>query len=80
MSSGCHQNPYWTGLVAPVYDRRAQQYRPAGAALEQEIRRLHATGLSALDVATALRLAPDHVHNVIAEGTAMRSAPRKVSA
>ena len=77
MSSACHQSAYWTTLVAGAYDRRAQQYRPAGAPLETEIRRLSESGLTAFDIATALRLAPDYVLNVLAEPRAISVAARR---
>ncbi len=77
MSSTCHQSAYWSTLVAGAYDRRAQQYRPAGAGLESEIRRLSECGLMPLDIATALRLAPDYVLNVLTEPRAISAAARR---
>jgi len=54
-------------MIAASYDQRAAQHRPQGAQLEAEIRRLHASGLTAQDIATALRLQLDQVINVLAE-------------
>jgi hypothetical protein len=48
------------------YNARASQHRPDDpAALAVEIRRLHADGLTARDIAEALRLAPDVVINIL---------------
>jgi hypothetical protein len=54
-------------MIAASYDQRAAQHRPQGAQLEAEIRRLHAAGLTARDIAVALRLQLDLVVNVLAE-------------
>ena len=44
----------------------AEMHRPTDPmALAAEIRRLHASGLTARDIATALRLAPDSVINLL---------------
>jgi hypothetical protein len=49
------------------YERRAQAHRPSDqAALAGEIKRLHRTGLRALDIAQSLRLNLDVVINVLA--------------
>lgn len=50
------------------YVERAQRHRPDVEGLMAEARRLHASGLSARDVATALRLSPDTVINWLARG------------
>jgi hypothetical protein len=48
------------------YNTMANQHRPDDpAALATEIRRMHADGLTARDIAEALRLAPDMVINVL---------------
>lgn len=50
------------------YVDRAQQHRPTDAAvLAAEVRRLHGTELRPLDIATALRLAPDAVLNILSD-------------
>jgi hypothetical protein len=49
-----------------AYNARASQHRPDDpAALATEIRRMHADGLTARDIAEALRLAPDVVINIL---------------
>jgi hypothetical protein len=49
-----------------AYNTMANQHRPDDpAALAVEIRRLHADGLTARDIAEALRLAPDVVINIL---------------
>lgn len=45
------------------YRRRAETNRPDVEGLKEEALRLHASGLSARDVAAALRLSPDTVVN-----------------
>jgi hypothetical protein len=48
------------------YNARANQHRPdAPAALATEIRRMHADGLTARDIAEALRLAPDNIITIL---------------
>jgi hypothetical protein len=47
------------------YDSLANQHRPTDpASLAAEIRRMHESGLTARDIAEALRLAPDVVINI----------------
>lgn len=54
------------GRDATEYNRRANTYRPrSAAAMAAEVIRLRRTGLSVMDVAQALRLAPDSVANII---------------
>lgn len=49
-----------------AYDTRANQHRPTEPALlAAEIRRLHADGLSARDISTALRLSHDMVITIL---------------
>jgi hypothetical protein len=49
------------------YRRLADLHRPRDpSAIATEVRRLHATGLTAQDIAAALRLAPDHVLTLLA--------------
>jgi hypothetical protein len=54
-------------IGGPVdYARLAQLHKPSDpAAIEREVRRLHAEGLTARDIAVALRLAPDVVINML---------------
>jgi hypothetical protein len=48
------------------YNARASQHRPDDpAALATEIRRMHESGLTARDIAEALRLAHDVVINIL---------------
>jgi hypothetical protein len=56
-------------LTASAYTALAEQNRPAEPmALEAEVRRLHTTGLTARDIAVALRLPPDRVLNMLGVG------------
>jgi hypothetical protein len=53
-------------LDMSAYAQLADLNRPTDPiALATEIRRLHASGLTARDIATALRLAPDVVINLL---------------
>jgi hypothetical protein len=53
-------------VTAADYNARASQHRPDDpAALATEIRRMHESGLTARDIAEALRLAHDIVINVL---------------
>jgi hypothetical protein len=48
------------------YAALAALHRPKDPeALAAEVRRLHATGLTARDIATALRIAPDQVRTIL---------------
>lgn len=54
-------------LSGRSYDARAQRHRPTDPAeLAAEVRRLNRSGLSPLDIATALRLDLAAVRNVLA--------------
>jgi len=49
-----------------AYDIAANQYRPSDpAAIAFEVRRMHQSGLTARDISTALRLAPDVVITIL---------------
>ena len=62
-------------LDMTAYAQLAQLHRPTDpAALAAEIRRLHRSGLSARDIAAALRLAPDAVINTL--GAPKAETPR----
>jgi hypothetical protein len=62
-------------LDMAAYAQLAQLHRPTDPlALAAEIRRLHRSGLTAQDIATALRLAPDTVVNTL--GASIQEAPR----
>jgi hypothetical protein len=53
-------------LDMSAYAQLAEMHRPTDPiALAAEIRRLHESGLTARDIATALRLAPDVVINML---------------
>jgi hypothetical protein len=53
-------------LTVSAYASLAQLHRPSEPeALATEIRRLHKTGLTARDIATALRMSPDRVINIL---------------
>jgi hypothetical protein len=57
----CHAGDSAT-MRATTYDLAANRYRPTDSAqLAAEIQRLHENGLTARDIAAALRLAPDVV-------------------
>jgi hypothetical protein len=53
-------------VTGAAYDLAANRYRPSDrAAIEAEIRRMHADGLTARDISTALRLPPDTVITIL---------------
>jgi len=53
-------------LGMSAYAQLAQLHRPTDpAALAAEIRRLHSSGLTARDIAVALRLEPDAVNSTL---------------
>ena len=55
------------GLTGTPYDQRAQQHRPTDpSALAREIRRLHGSGLTAVDISAALRINLVQVREIIA--------------
>jgi DNA-binding transcriptional MerR regulator len=59
-------------LTMSAYAALAESNRPSDPeALTGEIRRLHDTGLTARDIATALRLPPDRVLNMLAADGAL---------
>lgn len=55
-------------LDMDAYARLAQLHRPTDPAqLRAEVMRLHRSGPTGRDIATALRMAPDEVVNLLAE-------------
>lgn len=64
--------------AAPDYERRACLHRPSDLnQLDAEIRRLHANGLTAMDIAMALRLPPDVIINALGENQHADIAERR---
>jgi hypothetical protein len=53
-------------MSGAAYDLAANKFRPEDpAALADEVRRLHKTGLTPRDISTALHLPPDFIINVL---------------